>query len=66
MSQLENVTLEIRPNSEHPNRICCLHDAYQIWNIVIFSIIVEYKCACKYSVSVLAHCEFICGNLKIC
>lgn len=30
-------------NLEYSNRICCLHDPYQIQNIVIM----EYSCACK-------------------
>lgn len=30
-------------------KICCFHDSYKIWNIVIFRIILENLCACKCS-----------------
>lgn len=46
MSWLENATLGIRPNLDYPNRICSLHDLYQIQNIVILI-------ACKRSHCVL-------------
>ena len=46
---LENSTFGIRPISEYLNEIYCLHDLYQIQNIVIFGITGEYQSACKHS-----------------
>lgn len=34
---------------KYPNRICCLQYPYQIPNIFIFGIIVQYQCACKHT-----------------
>lgn len=34
-------------SENNPIRICCLHDLYQVRNIFIFRITVEYQCACE-------------------
>lgn len=48
-SSLENPAIRKRPSSEYLSVLHHLHDLYQIQNIVIFGIIMEYKSACKCS-----------------
>lgn len=48
MSSSENAAFGIRPNSDYPNRTCCLRDPYKIgifWNISMHVTVARVSCA---------------------
>lgn len=55
VEKMLNSASQKRPNSENQTRLCCLHDLYQIRNIVIFVMIVEFESACKHSAHLQPH-----------